>query len=158
MQRVPTPEISIQPSYIEKLLPIGPYTWYEDASHCFQPHCWLGRVWLGPVWITQSSLNIGKRSISLQLLGLVDRFPSLLRLAELTLQANAGYHVSRIEKAIPTGSGRTPSTSGWGLTRANTVRDFLVKYGARANQIETISRGKAAPGVHNPNPVYSLRM
>src|SRR5207253_9300262 len=42
-----------------------------------------------------------------------------------------------------------------GLNRANTMRDFLVKYGARTNQIETISRGKAAPKIPNPNPVYS---
>ena len=30
-----------------------------------------------------------------------------------------------------------------GLDRATAVRDFLVKYGARANQMDTVSRGKA---------------
>jgi hypothetical protein len=83
---------------------------------------------------------------------LVDGFPSLLRLAEL-LQTNAGYHV-RIEGHTD-GIGSDSFNQRLGLTRANTVRDFLVKYGARANQIETVSRGKAAPRVPNPNPVYS---
>jgi OmpA family/PKD domain len=80
---------------------------------------------------------------------LVDGFPSLLRLAEL-LQANAGYHV-RIEGHTD-GIGSDSFNQRLGLARANTVRDFLVKYGARANQIETITRGKAAPKVPDPNP------
>ena len=83
---------------------------------------------------------------------LVDGFPSLLRLAEL-LQANAGYHV-RVEGHTD-GIGSDSFNQKLGLARANTVRDFLVKYGVRINQIETISRGKAAPKVPNPNPVYS---
>src|SRR5712675_2258232 len=83
---------------------------------------------------------------------LVDGFPSLLRIAEL-LQTNGGYHV-RIEGHTD-GIGSDSFNQRLGLTRANTVRDFLVKYGARANQIETVSRGKAAPRVPNPNPVYS---
>jgi len=83
---------------------------------------------------------------------LVDGFPSLLRLAEL-LQTNAGYHV-RVEGHTD-GIGSDSFNQKLGLDRANTVRDFLVKYGARANQIETVSRGKAAPKVPNPNPVYS---
>ena len=83
---------------------------------------------------------------------LVDGFPSLLRLAEL-LQANGGYHV-RVEGHTD-GIGSDSFNQKLGLERANTVRDFLVKYGARTNQIETISRGKAAPKVPNPNPVYS---
>ncbi|HEV8412286.1 MAG TPA: OmpA family protein [Bryobacteraceae bacterium] len=83
---------------------------------------------------------------------LVDGFPSLLRLAEL-LQTNGGYHV-RVEGHTD-GIGSDSFNQKLGLDRANTVRDFLVKYGARANQIETVSRGKAAPKVPNPNPVYS---
>jgi outer membrane protein OmpA-like peptidoglycan-associated protein len=83
---------------------------------------------------------------------LVDGFPSLLRLAEL-LQANAGYKV-RVEGHTD-GIGSDSFNQKLGLDRANTVRDFLVKYGARANQIDTVSRGKAAPKVANPNPVYS---
>jgi len=83
---------------------------------------------------------------------LVDGFPSLLRLAEL-LQANGGYKV-RVEGHTD-GIGSDSFNQKLGLNRANTVRDFLVKYGARTNQIETISRGKAAPKIPNPNPVYS---
>ena len=83
---------------------------------------------------------------------LVDGFPSLLRLAEL-LQTNGGYKV-RVEGHTD-GIGSDSFNQKLGLERANTVRDFLVKYGARTNQIETISRGKAAPKVPNPNPVYS---
>jgi len=83
---------------------------------------------------------------------LVDGFPSLLRLAEL-LQTNGGYHV-RVEGHTD-GIGSDSFNQKLGLERANTVRDFLVKYGARTGQIETISRGKAAPKVPNPNPVYS---
>src|SRR5947209_11553810 len=69
---------------------------------------------------------------------LSDGYPSLLRLADL-LKANSGFHV-RVE-------GNTDNIGGdranerLGLERANTVRDFLVKYGARTDQIETASRG-----------------
>src|ERR1700730_6604677 len=80
---------------------------------------------------------------------LVDGFPSLLRLAEL-LQTNAGYKV-RVEGHTD-GIGSDSFNQRLGLARANTVRDFLVKYGARTNQIETITRGKAAPKVPDPNP------
>jgi hypothetical protein len=83
---------------------------------------------------------------------LVDGFPSLLRLAEL-LQTNGGYHV-RVEGHTD-GIGSDSFNQKLGLARANTVRDFLVKYGAKTGQIDTISRGKAAPKVPNPNPVYS---
>ncbi|HEV2201658.1 MAG TPA: OmpA family protein [Bryobacteraceae bacterium] len=70
---------------------------------------------------------------------LVDGFPSLLRIAEL-LQMNPGYkvkiegHTDRI--------GSNPYNDKLGLARATAVRDFLVKYGARAAQIEVSSRGK----------------
>src|ERR1041385_7264283 len=80
---------------------------------------------------------------------LVDGFPSLLRLSEL-LQANAGYHV-RVEGHTD-GIGSDSFNQRLGLARGNTVRDFLVKYGARTNQIETITRGKTAPKVPDPNP------
>jgi len=80
---------------------------------------------------------------------LVDGFPSLLRLAEL-LQTNAGYKV-RVEGHTD-GIGSDSFNQRLGLSRATTVRDFLVKYGARTNQIETITRGKAAPKVPDPNP------
>src|SRR6202166_5395124 len=73
---------------------------------------------------------------------LVDGFPSLLRLGEL-LQKNPGYKV-KVE-------GHTDRLGGngyndkLGMARASTVRDFLVKYGARANQITVATRGKADP-------------
>ena len=73
---------------------------------------------------------------------LVDGFPSLLRLAEL-LQQQQGFRV-RIEGHTD-GIGSQSFNEKLGMARANTVRDFLVKYGARATQIETISRGKQLP-------------
>src|SRR5437016_5252972 len=83
---------------------------------------------------------------------LVDGFPSLLRLSEL-LQANGGYKVQ--VEGHTDGIGSDSFNQRLGLARANMVRDFLTKYGARANQITTISRGKSAPKVPNPNPVFS---
>lgn len=73
---------------------------------------------------------------------LVDGFPSLLRVAEL-LKNHPGYKV-RIE-------GHTDVLGGGayneklGQARADTVRDFLVKYGASASQITTGTRGKVDP-------------
>jgi len=83
---------------------------------------------------------------------LVDGYPSLLRLAEL-LQQHPGYHV-RLE-------GHTDDLGGnqfndkLGLARANTVRDFLVKYGARPSQIEVGSRGKVDPKYPGQQNFYS---
>jgi hypothetical protein len=83
---------------------------------------------------------------------LVDGFPSLLRLSEL-LQKNPGYKV-RLE-------GHTDRIGGddynekLGLARANTVRDFLVKYGARPGQIDVGTRGKADPKYPGQKPTYS---
>src|SRR5579862_909887 len=62
---------------------------------------------------------------------LVDGFPSLLRLAEL-LQMHADYRV-RVE-GYTDGIGSAAYNDRLGLARGNMVRDFLVKYGARANQ------------------------
>jgi len=83
---------------------------------------------------------------------LVDGFPSLLRIAEF-LQSNAAYKV-RVE-------GHTDAIGGkgfnekLGLARANTVRDFLVKYGVRANQIETVTRSFDNPRVGRGGQTYS---
>lgn len=83
---------------------------------------------------------------------LVDGFPSLLRLAEL-LQKNPGYKV-KLE-------GHTDRIGGdqynekLGLARANTVRDFLVKYGARPGQIDVTTRGKVDPKYPGQKPTYS---
>jgi hypothetical protein len=83
---------------------------------------------------------------------LVDGFPSLLRIAEL-LQKNPTYkvkvegHTDRI--------GSAPYNDKLGTARASTVRDFLVKYGARAAQIETSSRGFAVPRAGRGGATYS---
>src|ERR1700735_1698754 len=68
---------------------------------------------------------------------LVDGFPSLLRLSEL-LQKNPGYKV-KVEGHTDT-IGDSSYNIKLGLARATAVRDFLVKYGASAGQIEVNSR------------------
>jgi len=73
---------------------------------------------------------------------LSDGYPSLLRLAEL-LSKNPGYHV-RVEGHTD-GIGSKSANEKLGLARANTVRDFLVKYGARPDQIQTATRGEGDP-------------
>jgi len=73
---------------------------------------------------------------------LVDGFPSLLRLAEL-LQKNPGYKV-KVEGHTDL-IGNASYNDKLGLARANMVRDFLVKYGARGGQIDVSTRGKADP-------------
>src|SRR6202162_2596694 len=69
---------------------------------------------------------------------LVDGFPSLLRLSEL-LQKNPGYKV-KVEGHTDT-IGDTAYNNKLGMARANAVRDFLIKYGAGAGQIEVSTRG-----------------
>jgi hypothetical protein len=83
---------------------------------------------------------------------LVDGFPSLLRLAEL-LQQNEGYRV-RVEGHTD-GIGSTEFNLKLGLSRANAVRDFLVKYGARASQIETLTRGESQPKVQGEKSTFT---
>ena len=83
---------------------------------------------------------------------LVDGFPSLLRLAEL-LQANAAYKV-RLEGHTD-GIGSKAFNEKLGLARANTVRDFLVKYGVRTNQIETLTRAFDNPRSSPAKQTYS---
>src|ERR1700691_6549848 len=73
---------------------------------------------------------------------LVDGYPSLLRVAEL-LQTHPGYKV-RIEGHTDI-IGGGPYNEKLGQARADTVRDFLVKYGASAAQISTGTRGKVDP-------------
>ena len=82
---------------------------------------------------------------------LVDGFPSLLRLAEL-LQKYPGYKV-RIEGHTDR-IGNQRYNEKLGLARCNSVRDFLVKYGARANQIEVVTLGKAKPKYEGEKPGY----
>ncbi len=77
---------------------------------------------------------------------LTDGFPSLLRLAEL-LNQNAGFKV-RLD-------GHTDSIGGekynekLAQRRCDAVKAFLLKYGARANQIEIAPKGKRVPKVDN---------
>src|ERR1700712_2777033 len=69
---------------------------------------------------------------------LVDGFPSLLRMGEL-LQQNADYKI-RVE-GYTDGLGNEAYNQALGMRRANAVRDFLLKYGARQTQITTATRG-----------------
>lgn len=75
---------------------------------------------------------------------LTDGYPSLLRLAEL-LQKHPEYRVRLIGHADHYGS--EPYNEKLGRARAQTVKDFLVKYGARENQITIESRGERQPKV-----------
>src|SRR5579872_1009836 len=83
---------------------------------------------------------------------LSDGYPSLLRLAEL-LKNHPGYHVKVEGYTDILGSERYNEKLG--LTRANTVRDFLVKYGAQSSQIDVASRGKRDPGYPGQKRTYS---
>ncbi|MEO8027990.1 MAG: OmpA family protein [Bryobacteraceae bacterium] len=83
---------------------------------------------------------------------LTDGFPSLLRLAEL-LQKNPGYKV-KVEGHTDN-LGSVALNEKLGMARANAVKDFLVKYGARPTQIDTSTRGKAQPRAAGAKPVYS---
>src|SRR5262249_1881614 len=83
---------------------------------------------------------------------LVDGFPSLLRLAEL-LQKNPGFKV-KVEGHTDV-IGNAQYNDKLGLARANTVRDFLVKYGARARQIDVSTRGKADPKYPGQKPTHT---
>ncbi len=73
---------------------------------------------------------------------LSDGYPSLLRLADL-LHQHAGYRVKVEGNTDNLGSAKYNEKLG--LARAATVKEFLVKYGATANQIEVATRGKADP-------------
>jgi hypothetical protein len=83
---------------------------------------------------------------------LVDGFPSMLRLAEL-LQRNAGFRVNVEGHTDRLGS--DDYNTKLGQARANAVRDFLIKYGARANQITVATRGRANPKYPGQRPAYS---
>ena len=73
---------------------------------------------------------------------LSDGYPTLLRLADL-LHQHPGYRVKVEGNTDNLGSPKYNEKLG--LARATTVKDFLVKYGASANQIEVTTRGKADP-------------
>ncbi len=73
---------------------------------------------------------------------LSDGYPSLLRLADL-LHSHSGYHVKVEGNTDNIGS--VKFNEKLGLERANTVKDFLTKYGASASQIDVSTRGKGDP-------------
>jgi hypothetical protein len=73
---------------------------------------------------------------------LVDGYPSLLRLAEL-LQQNSGHRITLEGHTDRIGSNQYNDRLS--RRRAETVRDFLVKYGANANQIQIEGFGKNRP-------------
>src|SRR4028118_1783575 len=75
---------------------------------------------------------------------LTDGYPSLLRMAEL-LQKHTDYKVRLEGHADVIGSNRYNERLG--QRRADTVRDFLVKYGAGAGQITTATFGETQPKV-----------
>ncbi len=75
---------------------------------------------------------------------LSDGYPSLLRLADL-LQKNPTFKV-RLEGNTDHIGGKRYNQK-LGLKRAETVKNFLVKYGATASQIEVASKGKDDPEV-----------
>lgn len=77
---------------------------------------------------------------------LTDGYPSLLRLAEL-LQKHPEYRVSLVGHADHVGS--DAYNEKLGRARAETVKQFLVKYGARDNQITIETRGKRQPKASN---------
>ena len=83
---------------------------------------------------------------------LSDGYPSLLCLAD-QLHKNAGYRVKVEGNTDNIGSERVNEKLG--LARANTVRDFLVKYGASPSQIEVTTRGKKDPKYPGFKPGYS---
>lgn len=76
---------------------------------------------------------------------LTDGFPSMLRLAEL-LNHNPDYKVKLVGHADYLGPDRYNDKLG--LKRANAVKAFLEKYGARRGQITTRSRGEHDPRVN----------
>lgn len=77
---------------------------------------------------------------------LTDGYPSLLRLAEL-LNRNPGYKVKVEGHADWVGSNRYNDRLG--QRRAEAVKAFLVKYGAREDQITVTSFGEREPKVPN---------
>jgi hypothetical protein len=77
---------------------------------------------------------------------LSDGYPSLLRLAEL-LGQHRDYKVKVIGHTDSVGSNQYNQRLS--LSRANAVRDFLVKYGAGADQVTTEAEGKTMPEVNN---------
>ncbi|MBM3810450.1 MAG: hypothetical protein FJW20_02320 [Acidimicrobiia bacterium] len=77
---------------------------------------------------------------------LTDGFPSLLRIAEL-LNQNPAYKVKVEGHTDWVGS--HPFNDKLGMARANAVKAFLEKYGARAGQVTVETRGEGTPRSDN---------
>ena len=77
---------------------------------------------------------------------LSDGYPTLLRLAEL-LQQHRDYKIKVEGHTDYVGS--VAYNEKLALARANTVKDFLTKYGAGAGQISVSGQGKRTPEVPN---------
>jgi len=77
---------------------------------------------------------------------LSDGYPSLLRLAEL-LSKNPTYRVKVEGHTDSIGSER--GNDKLAMARANTVKSFLEKYGAKPSQIDVAGQGKKKPKVDN---------
>jgi len=77
---------------------------------------------------------------------LSDGYPSLLRLADL-LNQHKDYHVKVTGNTDYVGS--AAYNDKLALARANSVKEFLVHYGASADQITTAGNGKSSPEVDN---------
>ena len=77
---------------------------------------------------------------------LSDGYPSMLRLADL-LSQHRDYHVKVTGNTDYVGSARYNDRLA--LARANAVKEFLVKYGAGADQVTTEGNGKRSPEVDN---------
>ena len=77
---------------------------------------------------------------------LSDGYPSLLRLGEL-LGQHKDYKVKVTGNTDYVGS--AAYNDKLAMARANAVKEFLVKYGASADQITTAGNGKASPEVDN---------
>ena len=77
---------------------------------------------------------------------LSDGYPSLLRLAEI-LSQHRDYHVKLVGNTDYVGSARYNDRLA--MRRAETVKEFLVKYGASADQVTTNGEGKSSPEVNN---------
>jgi hypothetical protein len=77
---------------------------------------------------------------------LSDGYPTLLRLAEL-LQQHRDYRIKVEGHTDYVGS--INYNEKLALSRANTVKDFLTKYGAGGNQISVSGQGKRDPEVPN---------
>ncbi len=77
---------------------------------------------------------------------LADGYPSLLRLAGL-LQKHPDYRVKVEGHTDVIGSDKYNQKLA--LARSATVKNFLVKYGARPDQVEVVGRGKKQPKADN---------